>query len=376
MLRTNAAWLVLLLLLSIAFTTRGLQIDVSVPDVVLLEPGESSIATDLDNFRIKALVRSRVPLVSVIVTLNGATVFKQAISGSRYILDFPTPLRPGKNLVEIIARNEKSSSAPVTTTIDYKPGRQSSKPNLAVLAIGVSRSRSPGLSPKVAVANAQAFAKLMSTQAMEGGIFGNVQTRVLVDEEVTRESILRSLKWLQSQNQSPNDVIMLFLSGNLAATYVDSSVYFLTSKYNAKSDVELDSVRYPLFWQLLDSGEGNALVFADTGWAEEGPKFVLERFMQQSGKNERINSYFSSADGVLAFLDERSIHSAFTTALLEGLQGKADLQTAGKRADRIIDTHELQFWMRVRIEELTNGKQVSVSQVGPKRVAIFKLPSP
>ena len=354
------------------------QVDIALPDVVLLEPTGSEVITDRQNFRIRALVRSRIPLVAVRVTINGETK-KIPIEGSieerhRYLLDVEIPLQGEKTIVGIIAENDKASSKPITTTILYQQKPRSSKPNLAVLAIGVARSsRGSGLNQKTATANAEAFAKLMNTQLEVSGIFADVQARVLVNDAANRESIVESLKWLQTNNRSANDISILFLSGNLEAQHVDSSLYFLTSKHDSKTDLEITDIRYDLFWELLDSVKGTALIFSDTNWVDSGGKFLLERFVQ-FGKKGRVNSYFSSADGSFVG-DDKSPYTLFTKAIMEGLEGKADLQMGGE-SDGIIDTHELQTWIRWRVENLTDAKQVPVIQVHPKRVAIFKIAAP
>src|SRR5881394_553382 len=163
MLRIKVIWLALLTLSSLAAQTQAFQVDVFAPDVVILDPAESYVKT-VAPITIRALIRSeKIPLTGVTVTLNGATVRKQSIEGSginrfRYVLDFELPLRAGRNLIQIVARNEKSSSKPVTITVDYEGGGVHAifAPNLSVLAIGVSRSKSSALKPKVATADAQA----------------------------------------------------------------------------------------------------------------------------------------------------------------------------------------------------------------------------
>jgi len=381
MVRTNAAWFIMLCLCSIAAAIPRIQTDVSVPDVLLLEPSAAGVTSDTPSLRIRAVVRSRIPLVGVIVTLNGATIFKQPIEGSekerqRYVIDFETPplLRPGKNLIEINARNEKALAKSVATTVVYEPRTQSSKGQLAVLAIGVSRSKDSALNSKTAAASAQAFAKLMSSQQREGGIFDSVNTKVLIDEDATRESILQGLKWLQSQNRTPNDLSILFLSGNLDAEYADASLYFLTAEHQRKSDFEIVDISFPLFWEVLGRGGGNTIIFSDACWMDAGPKYLFQR-MTRFLNNERIISFFSSDNGVLSTGDERSPYSVFTMALLEGLQGKADVSFSGD-PDHIIDTNELQFWMIRRMQALTGGKQNPVIQVSQTPVAIFKVSSP
>jgi uncharacterized caspase-like protein len=60
-------------------------------------------------------------------------------------------------------------------------------------------------------------------------------------------------------------------------------------------------------------------------------------------------------------------HGAFTTALLEGLSGKADYQK-----DSRITVAELNLWLSTRVAELTNQRQNAV-MVKPDTIKDFAL---
>ena len=104
MLRTNAASLVLLCLLSIVTTTKAFQVDVSAPDVVIIDPSGPYVTTETPNFTIRALIRSRIPFAGVTVSVNGTPVYTQLFGGSendrfKYIFEHTVSLQPGKNLI-------------------------------------------------------------------------------------------------------------------------------------------------------------------------------------------------------------------------------------------------------------------------------------
>jgi hypothetical protein len=354
-------------------TSSDPQTDISLPDITFLEPAKSPTRTDHEGFRLRALVRSPIPLVGLSVTLNGATVHKVNFDGSflersRYVLDVIIPLQLGTNSIAIVASNEKTSSKPDRREVVYEPGSQSA-PNLRVLAIGVSKLRSLRMGNRSASADAQAFARVM-TQTQQGRLFASVETKILLDEEATREAILTGLKWLNASSESENDVRLLFLSGSLATDYIENAAYFLTSQFQPKTDFALENVRLNTFWQILESGRGNTVIFANVDWVEGGGRYSLEKF-SRFGEEGDFHNYFASADGQ-SVVDPSWKHSAFTTALLEGLEGKADIVTQ----DGIIDTHELQSWIRLRVEELTGGKQLASIEVGRRRLPVFKLSNP
>ena len=61
-------------------------------------------------------------------------------------------------------------------------------------------------------------------------------------------------------------------------------------------------------------------------------------------------------------------HGAFTKALLEGLQGKADLN-----GDGVVETAELATWIVQRVRELTGGDQHAIVSPNPADLPSFAL---
>jgi Caspase domain len=376
----KVATILCLTLLSLLVTLAGsgrlyegahAQTDIFLPDVTILEP-ENSGKTDNPNLRVRALVRSPLPLVGVSVSLNGEPIRKIPIEASfrqrtRYVFDEVITLRRGSNTISVAAENEKAWSKPVVREVVYEPESQAA-PGLRVLVIGVSKLKSSTMDNKFATADAEAFVKVMGTQTPANGLFSTVDIRALIDEAATKAAILKELKWLNASSQSDNDVRILFLSGSVTTDYLENTVYFLTSQFEPKTDLALDNVRLDTFWEVLDTGHGKTIFFVDVDWVQGGGRYPLEKFVR-FGQDENFHNYIASADGQNIITDPTWKNSAFAMALLEGLTGKAD---AGKQ-DGIIDTHELQSWIRLRVEELTNGKQLASIEVGRRRLPLFKL---
>jgi hypothetical protein len=348
------------------------NINILAPDVVFLEPTDSTI-TEKPVVAVRVLVRSRIPLINIILDVNGeAQKFKPdpASTGDRYIFEREIKLSTGRNRIEVTAFNEKAFSIPAALTVFFEPNQQA-KPSLYVLAIGVSKIDHSGMTGKTAALDTEAFSKLMNSQKREDGLFGNVEVTTLIDEKATREAILVALDQLRERKKSDNDVTILFLTGNLAIDYFDNSIYFLTANYKPKVNLVVDNIRYSLFWEYLSSTRGRTVIFANTGWGNDGGKYPFERFADAYEKGE-VNSFFASRDGVSSQIDVNSGHSMFTLVLLDGLRGKADIGIEDAQ-DRIVDTHELQLWIRRKIYTLTEGRQLPVIQVRPRPVSIFKF---
>jgi hypothetical protein len=93
--------------------------------------------------------------------------------------------------------------------------------------------------------------------------------------------------------------------------------------------------------------------------------------------NRAVSEFADKSLGVLLYASasgrqcsvERSEwrNGAFTKAVIEGMEGKADIDKNG-----IVETDELDFYLRRRVEELTNGRQTPV-RVKPDSAPELKL---
>jgi hypothetical protein len=84
-------------------------------------------------------------------------------------------------------------------------------PNLYVLAVGVSKYQKENMQLIFPAKDAMDFAKTIESQ--KGRLYKDVITKVIVDEQATRENILDGLEWIRKSTK-PTDVAMIFLAGH------------------------------------------------------------------------------------------------------------------------------------------------------------------
>jgi uncharacterized caspase-like protein len=293
----------------------------------------------------------KLPITEITVLLNGVVVAKQKPAALKYALDFSVNLNPGGNILTIIAANAKASSKLDTPEIKYEVSQTSAMPNLAVLAVGVSDYEHGAL--RFAESDAREFAEKINQQ--QGCLFQTIKTQVLLGKDASREGILQALNWLNKAAPLSSDVRMLYISGSTAKDS-EGSFYFLSQEHS--EDFELYDIKLDLLFYKLAEVRNPAILFLDSSYS--GPSYGRAGSPQQMGLSQQGIS--EGPDNVVAFIgstgDSASIesaswrHSAFTTALLEALSGKAD-----RSEDRYVDVRELQRWLEQRVSDLTKGKQ-------------------
>ncbi len=228
------------------------------------------------------------------------------------------------------------------------------KPRLYVLAIGVSRYQDPGLVLSFASADAGDVAAALKAQ--EGGIYREVVARVLRDEDATLHNVQEGLDGIARQTTA-RDVAVVFMAGH--GTTEDDKYYFLPADADIgrlqQTAAPQDEIR-----KRLVQIRGTALFFFDTcqsGSVMGGPRLV------QPDINGVVNDFTSAENGIVVFAasegrevayEEKSWgHGAFTKALLEVLNGQADIF----RGRREITVAGLEFWLSDRVKELTKDRQ-------------------
>ncbi len=262
------------------------------------------------------------------------------------------------------------------------------KPNLYILAIGVSDYANDNFDLQYASKDARDIAQLYEQQT---GKFGSIKTMTILDKEATREKIKGAKIFLKQARV--DDEVILFAAGhgllddNLDFYFGTTDVDFNNPaarglKYN---DLEglLDEVPARKKLMLVDachSGEldkesvvvsANTAKSADTGVKSRGFKnltsndrgitnpFELMRMMFSDLRRGSGAMVISSASGVeFAFENDVWKNGVFTYSLIEGLKtGNANLN---KDAD--VQVSELRDYVIKRVGELTNGKQTPTSR--------------
>jgi WD40 repeat protein len=227
---------------------------------------------------------------------------------------------------------------------------------LHALIAGVSDYASPDMALAYAAKDASDFAHALEGQ--KGGYYSEVETRVLVDRQVTRENLIDGLDWLAKEATGPDDYSVLFLAGH-GLTDEKQTYWFLPS--DATEDqahskgLSQDDVR-----RALRSAPGKVIWFLDTchagGAATRSPVDLnILLTTVAAPENGGIVAFASSKGSETSVESSTWKNGAFTKALVEGIElGKA---IASGRDDDAITTLSLESYVEFRVTKLTDGEQ-------------------
>ncbi|MBL8483041.1 MAG: caspase family protein [Rhodocyclaceae bacterium] len=310
------------------------------------------------------------PATSVRVRINGKLLETRNLEvlpagqGSSFVTDPPQALQlalPPENVeIQLFAENRHGVSAPATLRYRYTgraaPGLDT-RGTLYVLAVGVSEYAKPEYRLKLAAKDAHDFAGALQKQ--KGGLYKDVQVRLLSDRLATRDAIVEGLEWLEKQ-VGQKDMGVLFLAGH-GVNAADGSYYFAPVGF----DVERMRSTGLMFTEIrttLSNLAGKALFFLDT--CHSGNVLGGRRALPVD-LNGIINELSSAENGVVVFSastgkqyaieDPEWGNGAFTKALIEGLSGKA--VTAGRVTFKSLD-----IYVSERVKTLTRGQQHPTTQ--------------
>jgi WD40 repeat protein len=359
----------------------------ALPPVVELV-SSSEVTTNQEQLRIHYRTRSaaEAPVTRVFARVNGlaqSTARRIDVVGSDVSQEITVMVPPHDSEVQLFAEslNGVSTAAVVqvkwvgATAAEAAVARTADsagfqiQPRLYVLAIGVSAYRSKDI-PKLTFAakDAQDFARALQRQ--QGKLYKTVETKIVTDDKATKDEIMDGLDWLGKQ-VTQHDVGMLFLSGHGTN---DSSLGFVYLPVDADlTKLKRTAVTMADITTTIRSMAGKSVAFLDT--CHSG-----NIFGGQKGLNDMsgvINELASAENGVVVFssstgrqfsLENASWNNgAFTKALIEGIDGKADEQHSGRVTYKMLD-----LYVSERVKALTQGNQSPVTQA-PGGVNDFPL---
>lgn len=278
-------------------------------------------------------------------------------SEGRAIQEITIPIPPEESEVMLFARNRNGTSDPVairargTSKPKSDKAPQDYRPRLFVLAAGVSDYANETLRLGFAAKDATDLASRMSNQ--KARLYSEVEVRSLTDRQVTRASLINGLKWLESK-VTAKDIGIVFLAGH-GISDARGSYYYLASDANEKNYRE-SGLSFIDIRNTLAKLKGRALFMVDTCHSGD----VLGR--KGLDINYVANDLSSPENGVVVMAastgnqasQERKDwgNGAFTKAILEGVDGRADTRGAGKITYKMLD-----LYVSGRVEYLTKGKQ-------------------
>ena len=273
--------------------------------------------------------------------------------------EFSLPLLQGVNKIEIVATNfQNIDSKPHRIDVEYT-GETSAISDLYVFTIGINQYANPSYNLNYAYADAQSFTEKVIGNASE--IYNKVYTYEIYNEDATYENIEAKIKEVQ-ENAKLQDVFIFYYAGHGTIDETNNNDYYLvptdiTQLYGDSKQLQakgisaskvkewLASIRAQKQLVLLDACHSGEAVqtFASRGSSSE------ERAIVQLARSS--GTVLISASGSKQFATEfqQLKHGAFTYALLEALDGKAD----GGEKDQKITVNEIKAYMEDRVPELT-----------------------
>ncbi|MCD6507412.1 caspase family protein [Candidatus Poribacteria bacterium] len=347
------------------------------PEVQILHPKDGAVLKSSPiTLRLKIISRRGARLASTIMLfVNGRPVIGRdlkltptGVRSSKQVVEKEVPLVEGENVISAMVATGNSSSLPVSVTVTYLPENVLVKPTLYILAIGVSGYPRKEWRLNFADEDAKSFVRFFKGQ--EGKLYGKVEAKLLVESEATRDNILDGLEWL-SRSATQRDVVMVFISGHGVQDERGNYYFF---PHDGNLDHLLRSgVRWYDFQETLSSFPCKVILFVDTchAGAVSGRKGVrMDDMIRDLVSEESGVVVMAASTGreVSVELPDRK-HGAFTFALIEGLNGKADLN-----GDEAVYLTELDAYLTDRVKELTKGTQHPTTQK-PTTIRSFPLAS-
>jgi len=217
--------------------------------------------------------------------------------------------------------------------------------------------------------DARDFAQAMLAQ--KGGLYRDVEVKLMTDAQATRDEVVDGLDWLQRQ-VTAKDVGMLFLAGH--GVNDPTGIYYYLPVNFAVDKLKRTGVPFSDIRNTLASLAGKALFFVDTCHAGN---VMGGRRAGFPDINAVVNELASAENGVVVFASSTGRqysqestawnNGAFTKAVVEGVGGKADYQKTGRITHKMLD-----FYLSERVKELTKGAQTPVNP-SPQGVPDFPI---
>jgi uncharacterized caspase-like protein len=270
------------------------------------------------------------------------------------IFKLRVPLPPGEPVVHlraVVYDDQGYNSEPVDVVL-RRPGAPDVKGTLHALCVGVSRYANPAFNLKFAAKDAEDVATVFARQK---ALYKDAKVTRLLDADATSPRVRAALAQIRKQ-AGPADTVILFLSGH-GIEDGSGRYYFGTHEVDPRA-LEKTALGAEALQTLL-GGTLRAkavFVFADTCHSGKIPARPAS-----NGRLEALKTVVlaSSQAGEYSFERDEWGHGAFTLALLEALQGKADPDAS------VVEFDALVFYVRRRVQALLGkAQQVTVSANG------------
>lgn len=282
-----------------------------------------------------------------------------------FFIEENLPLYEGRNTIFLEVKTEQGSFSSGERYITYKnPNRQIYVRNLHILAIGVEDYANDKFDLDHSSDDINLLIDKLKTQ--EGKLFGEVRTKLLVDENATKENIEEAVRKIHGQAAS-DDLVLIYFSGH--GEEFNGNFYLKPHDVN-EGRLELKNTAIDNRWMLEEISRYNAstLFFMDASHqlnadeeetvdvGEANMDEVKEDFENVIDSEEDIRIFMSSTSTKQKSFRSNEGPSAFAAALLEGIEGKADGGIYGN-SNGFVTVNELSEYVSDRVLGMTGWKQ-------------------
>jgi len=333
------------------------------PVLEILSPKDGAAVSEA-SLKLKCSIRTPddAPVTGFRARVNGQPA---TVTGNAHEMTISIP--PQDNVIHLFAENRHGVSVPAILTVSWKGAAPTEskaefevKPKLYVLAVGVSEYDNPKYKLGLAAKDARDFAAALQDQ--KGKLYREVEIKLLINKKANRDEVLEGLDWLQKQ-VTARDIGMLFLAGH-GINDATGVYYFMPSNADV-GKLKSTGVVFTEIKNTLSNLAGKSLFFVDT--CHSGNVLGSGRRAISSDITGVINELASAENGVVVFSSSTGRqyslenpdwgNGAFTKALVEGFQGKANYSKAGRITHKMLD-----FYISERVKEITEGQQTPVTQ--------------
>jgi WD40 repeat protein len=260
-------------------------------------------------------------------------------------------LTPGTHTIAVQATTQTSKGLSSFLELN-NGGKEAGPPTLYVLAIGVS-DYAGSLKLRYAASDAELITKTLKEKS--GKLFGKIDAKIVTNKQATKKEMMAQLQAL-GEKMTPRDTALVFFSGHGHRDTAGNQ--FLVPVDVNPNALNQTCISGEYLKNALGDLPGRVIAVMDScfsGGAAQGTK-------KRAQFEELVRDLVSDDYGVIVLCssssDEVSFENTavkagfFTTALVEGLTGKGDINGDGQ-----IYLNELEGYAARRTRELSRGQQ-------------------
>jgi hypothetical protein len=232
------------------------------PSVSIIEAPSGPVASS--RARIRARAASKATVSTVRAYAEGRPVFERAACAAEATIDIDVPLFPGTNRVAIEASDTEGLVSNAALVDIVSTAAAARRPELWVVAIGVSRYPNLAAEYQLELADddARGVAEAFSRLAGSSEQYSRAHVTTLVDHEVTVAAVERAVSSLSAMG--PDDVAVVFFAGHgVKPTPSDDMVLLTSAAAATRESLVANGVGWTKLGALLAAARGRVVMLLD-----------------------------------------------------------------------------------------------------------------